>query len=224
MENYQIFVIYWADGAIAEAGVIKDADVASQVIPVGATSLLLPISPDVPDARYWRVNLTTNTVERYTDLQLQKLSTVPPKGFKWDVQLGDFVDGRAKDKVQQDVWEAIKLKRDKRKFGGVKTQVGLAADGVTPVYKWFHSDDGSRLQQMGLVMMGTSIPAGLMWKTMDGTFVEMTSTIAKAVFDAVAEHDTSTFKTAEDHKAAMLAAADPAKYDFSTGWSPIYGE
>lgn len=110
-------------------------------------------------------------------------------------------------------WDAIKAERDRRKAGGVK--VGA---------KWFHSDDGSRIQQMGLVIMGASIPANLQWKTMDGTFITMTQTLASQVFQAVAASDQAIFTAAETHKAAMEASADPASYDYSGGWPKIYGE
>ena len=110
-------------------------------------------------------------------------------------------------------WEAIKGERDRRKAGGVK--VGA---------KWFHSDDGSRIQQMGLVMMGASIPANLQWKTMDDTFITMTQTLASQVFQAVAASDQAIFTAAETHRVAMEASADPASYDYSGGWPKIYGE
>ena len=110
-------------------------------------------------------------------------------------------------------WEGIKGERDRRKAGGVK--VGA---------KWFHSDDGSRIQQMSLVMMGASIPANLQWKTMDGTFITMTQTLASQVFQAVAASDQAIFTAAETHRATMEASADPAAYDYSTGWPKIYGE
>jgi len=114
-------------------------------------------------------------------------------------------------------WEAIKAMRDQRKAGGVKVKVGAAN-------KWFHSDDASRIQQMGLVMMGASIPADLQWKTMDGSFIAMTQTVAGAVFAAAAASDQAVFAVAEGHKAAMEASADPSMYDFSTGWPKMYGE
>lgn len=114
-------------------------------------------------------------------------------------------------------WEAIKAERDRRKAGGVKVKVGTTN-------KWFHSDDASRIQQMGLVMMGASIPADLQWKTMDGTFVGMTQTVAGNVFTAAAANDQAIFAVAETHKVAMEASVDPSTYDFSTGWPKIYGE
>ena len=124
---------------------------------------------------------------------------------------GEIVKELGEIKARQ--WDAIKAERDRRKAGGVK--VGA---------KWFHSDDGSRIQQMGLVMMGTSIPANLQWKTMDGTFITMTQTLASQVFQAVAASDQAIFAVAEQHKATMEASPDPAAYDFSTNWPKIYGE
>ena len=121
------------------------------------------------------------------------------------------------DQIKSDQWNAIKAERDRRKAGGVKVKVGTTN-------KWFHSDDASRIQQMGLVMMGASIPAGLQWKTMDGTFVAMDQTVAGNVFAAAAASDQAIFAVAETHKAAMEASVDPSTYDFSTGWPKIYGE
>lgn len=118
-----------------------------------------------------------------------------------------------KEQAAAHVWNAIKAERDRRKAGGVK--VGA---------KWFHSDDGSRIQQMGLVMMGASIPANLQWKTIDGTFITMTQTLASQVFQAVAASDRAIFAVAETHRATMEASADPASYDYSGGWPKIYGE
>lgn len=112
-----------------------------------------------------------------------------------------------------DIWQRIKAERDRRKAGGVK--VGA---------KWFHSDDGSRIQQMGLVMMGASIPANLQWKTMDGSFITMTQALASQVVQTVAASDQAIFTVAEQHKAAMEASADPASYDYSGDWPKIYGE
>lgn len=115
------------------------------------------------------------------------------------------------------VWDAIKAMRDQRKAGGVKVKVGAAN-------KWFHSDVASRIQQMSLVMMGDGIPADLQWKTMDGSFIAMNQTVAGAVFAAAAASDQAIFAVAEGHRVAMEASADPAAYDYSTGWPAIFGE
>lgn len=111
------------------------------------------------------------------------------------------------------VWEAIKRERDMRKAGGVN--VGE---------HWFHSDADSRIQQIGLVMMGANIPANLQWKTMSGAFVTMAPALAGQIFAATAAHDQAAFAVAEQHRIAMEASTDPAAYDYSAGWPAVYGE
>lgn len=108
-------------------------------------------------------------------------------------------------------WDRIKSERERRRVGGVK--VGS---------HWFHSDDSSRIQQIGLVMMGAGIPPGLMWKTLTLTtapvFVEMTPALAGQIFTAVAAWDQAVFAAAEVHHTAMEASAEPEMYDFAGGW------
>lgn len=109
------------------------------------------------------------------------------------------------------VWERIKAERDRRAALGVK--VGA---------HWFHSDQKSRTQQLGLVLLGAGIPAGLKWKTLTFTpppvFVEMTPALAAAIVQATAASDTAIFAAAEVHRLAMEASAMPQDYDFSAGW------
>lgn len=105
-------------------------------------------------------------------------------------------------------WEQIKAERDKR------TQNG----GYLAVEKWFHSDTFSRSQQIGLVLMGSNIPEGLMWKTMDGSFIEMTQAVANAVFVSAGTQDSATFAYAESLKAQVDASSDPLSIDIYSGW------
>ena len=107
-------------------------------------------------------------------------------------------------------WAAIKAERDRRKSGGVLVSG-----------KWYHSDVDSRIQQLGLVMMGASVPS-VQWKTMDGNFVTMSQTIANGIFQAAAALDMTLFSVAESHRTAMEASADPVAYDFSAGWPTHY--
>ena len=110
-------------------------------------------------------------------------------------------------------WEEIKRERDRR------TQQG----GYQVAGKWYHSDTFSRTQQMGLVMMGAGIPGGLQWKTMDGSFVTMTQTLAGQVFAAAAASDAALFARAEQIKAAM--EADPVNFSLaSQTWPAVFGE
>jgi hypothetical protein len=109
------------------------------------------------------------------------------------------------------VWERIKAERDRRAALGVK--VGA---------HWFHSDQKSRTQQLGMVLLGQSIPAGLQWKTLTFTpppvFVTMTPALAVGIVQSTAASDTAIFTAAEVHRMTMEASATPHEYDFSTGW------
>lgn len=125
---------------------------------------------------------------------------------------------RPVEQVTGPVWERIKAERDRR------TQTGGYKVTVNGVDKWFHSDSQSRIQQLGLLLMGANIPSGLQWKVMDGSFATMTPTIAGAIFAAAAASDHAIFAAAEAHKAAMEAAVNPVEYDFLTGWPLIYSE
>lgn len=112
-------------------------------------------------------------------------------------------------KVQQSMWNAIQAERERRKL-----------QGVPIAGKRYHSDADSRIQQLGLAMMGASIPAGLQWKTMDGSFVEMTPTLAQQIFSGTAQRDASIFQSAEVHRAAMMQLTwqEAESYDYSQGW------
>jgi hypothetical protein len=110
-------------------------------------------------------------------------------------------------------WYAIKNERDRRQAGGVL--VG---------HYWFHSDGVSRIQQLALVMLQSSIPPGLLWKTMSGELVPMTPTLAVQIFQCAVLSDTKIFAIAEQHKVNMYAAEDPSQYDFLSGWPLIYEE
>lgn len=109
-------------------------------------------------------------------------------------------------------WERIKQERDRRTEHG-----GFCVSG-----KWYHSDQKSRSQQLGLVLLGAGIPANLQWKTMDGSFVLMSQGLAQQILAAAAASDTAIFSVAEAHKSAMELSPDPDLYDFSAGWPPVY--
>lgn len=111
-------------------------------------------------------------------------------------------------KLKDDLWSQIKTERDNR------TQHG----GYPAAGKWFHSDTFSRSQQIGLVMMGANIPEGLMWKTMDGSFIEMTPSVANDVFVAAGLQDAATFAQAEALRVQIEASTDPSSIDIKSGW------
>lgn len=108
-------------------------------------------------------------------------------------------------------WLAIKDIRDSIKFGGV--QVGD---------HWFHSDDSSRIQHLGLLALGANLTPGVMWKTLTGAFVEMTPDLAQQIFLATARSELRVFKIAEIKKQEMYASPNPSQYDQYAGWPPTY--
>lgn len=120
------------------------------------------------------------------------------------------------ESITGQIWNDIKIKRD------YLTQNGGYKVVVNGVDKWFHSDIFSRSQQIGLVILGANIPPGLTWKTMDGSFVPMTQSLAAQVFAAAAASDQAIFAKAEQHKAAMEAAEFPEQYDWRTDWPAQY--
>ena len=127
----------------------------------------------------------------------------------------DFADADSRPATADEIRAAklatiadeIKADRDRRK--GLGCPVGPHR---------FHSDDASRIQQLGLVMMGQSMPAGVKWKTMDGSFADMTPTLAAQIFQAQAARDMALFAVCEQHIAAAALADDPLAYDYSAGW------
>lgn len=117
------------------------------------------------------------------------------------------------EQIKIDMWRLIQGERNRRKFCGVK--VGDY---------WFHTDDTSRIQQIGLVMFGANMPPNIMWKTMTTEYVLMTPTLAQQIFQAVAISDMTIFAISEQKRQAMLASQDPGSYDWESGWPIIYGE
>jgi hypothetical protein len=112
---------------------------------------------------------------------------------------------------QEFMWDAIKARRDFLSDTG-----GYLAGG-----KWFHSDAKSKTQQLALAMMGAAVPA-VQWKTMDGSFIAMSQTLAGQIFQAAAQQDMSIFAVAESHRAAMLASSNPMAYKFDGGWPAVF--
>lgn len=114
--------------------------------------------------------------------------------------------------IRAKIWEDIKEYRDHLvQTGGYK---------VNP--HWYHSDTFSRTQQMGLVMMGAGMPAGILWKTLDNGYIPMTPTLAGQIFIAAATQDSALFAKALEHKAAIDASSDPLSYDWTLDWPENY--
>ena len=108
-------------------------------------------------------------------------------------------------------WEEIKAERTRRKEGGV-----LVAG------KWFHTDDPSRIQWLGLVALGAGVPAQP-WKTMDNTTIPLTPSLVQQVFIGLITKEQTIFNHAETLRAAVFASSNPAAVDIQAGWPAVYG-
>lgn len=119
-----------------------------------------------------------------------------------------------KTQHQAQIWEAIKQKRHTITRGGVY---------VKSVKKWFHTDDSSRTQYLALQIL-PELPADLMWKTMDNSFVKMDKALITELAMTILQAEQADFANAERHRAAMMETSNPFDYDFSRGWSDTYDQ
>ncbi len=130
-------------------------------------------------------------------------------------------DAEALAAAQDQVWAAIKAKRDDLKFnGGVK----VAVDGED---KWFYVTVDARTQYANLAATFTRNPTLTIegWRTMDGSFVTMDATLLASIQDNGAVQESTIFAVGVTHETAMMAlttAAAVAAYDYSTGWPVTY--
>lgn len=109
-------------------------------------------------------------------------------------------------------WQQIKTKREAVKYAGVP---------IASVGKTIDTDEGARSQQLGLVLMGASIPSGLMWKFADNSFAPMTPTLAAEVLAATAARDMAVFAVAEGFRSQIGAMSDwqaVIALDITAGW------
>lgn len=116
------------------------------------------------------------------------------------------------DEIRDRKWQEIKAKRDDLVLNG-----GFRVDD-----KWYHSDEKSRIQQLGLLHLGVNIPDALYWKTMDSSFILMTAVLINRIFAAAIQSDTMLHKIAEEHRAALNSSEDSWNYDFSGRWPTLF--
>ena len=91
--------------------------------------------------------------------------------------------------------------------------------------KWFHSDQSSKIQQMSLLLVGQNIPQGLLWKTMDGSFVEMTPELAQNIFFTAIQNETILFAQGEQFRQFVRSPEfNPETFDVTKGWVTAYWE
>lgn len=109
-------------------------------------------------------------------------------------------------------WDEVKAKRDAVKYSGVP---------IASVGKVIDTDEGARTQQLGLVLMGAALPAGLLWKFWDNTFSPMTPALAQEILATTAARDMAVFSVGEAYRAQINAMTDwqaVLSLDISAGW------
>lgn len=96
-------------------------------------------------------------------------------------------------------WAEIKAKREAVKYAGVP---------ITSVGKVIDTDEGARTQQLGLVLMGASLPQGLLWRFADNTLVPMTPALAQEIMQTTAERDIAVFAVGEAYRSQINVMTD----------------
>lgn len=111
-----------------------------------------------------------------------------------------IIDGYdALDAARKQKWVEIKAKREAVKYAGVP---------IVSVGKVIDTDEGARTQQLGLVMMGASLPSGLLWKFADNTLVPMTPALAQEIMQTTAERDIAVFAVGEAYRSQINVMTD----------------
>lgn len=124
----------------------------------------------------------------------------PPEGYSEDTHYRTEIDDSpyvVYTEKPTEVLDALRWDRLKTHRDNLTDQGGVY---VASVDKWFHTDPKSKLQQVALTVMGANLPAGIMWKTMDGSFVELTPTLVQQIFGLQAAREQAIFAVAEQKR------------------------
>ena len=124
-----------------------------------------------------------------------------------------------KAEQQDEMWERIKQKRyDNLRHGVYIKSVG----------KWFQTDDATRLQYLTLrTLPDKSFPLKEPWRTMDNTDLppeKCTKALFEEIVMQMVSDEMADYHNAKRHRAAMLKAENPLKYDYSDGWTANFDE
>lgn len=110
-------------------------------------------------------------------------------------------------RTRMSVWERAKRERDRR-----------YTSGMFVLTRWFQTDDAARLRVMLMVARGASLPANTRWRTIDGSFINMTPTRASNLLEAMLDYEQQVFERAESLRDEIAASAIPLTIDILAGW------
>lgn len=115
------------------------------------------------------------------------------------------------------LWSEVKERRRRCVLAGALVVIG-GAD------RWFHTDLDSRTQWLAMRGDGDQLEAGIAWKTMDGSFVQLTPAIVTEVYAAIRAKERAAFVRGEQLWAQLNAAPDPLTVPLDVGWPASFGE
>jgi len=135
------------------------------------------------------------------------------------------------EQQQTTLLNAINSERGWRWRAGFPVQVG----GVT---KWFHSDEFSLTQHLGLKDKARDVLAAggalsdsitiagqpVYWSTMDGSQVAITAQVAFDLVAGAALQQALVFLSSQAHEVAINAAEDLSDYDVLANWPAVFVE
>ncbi|MCQ8103235.1 DUF4376 domain-containing protein [Methylomonas sp. SURF-2] len=128
--------------------------------------------------------------------------------------------------------EALDVERSRRWRAGFPVQIG---GGIT---KWFHSDEFSLTQHLGLKDKARDLLAAggamsdaitisgqtVYWSTMDGSPVAITAQLAFDLVSSAGLQQALVFAASQVHRAAINSAEDLSGYDVLANWPAVFGE
>lgn len=127
--------------------------------------------------------------------------------------------------ARERMWYKLMDIRDRRK-----------SQGVLVGENWFHTDADSRIQWLGLKDSARDLLAEggllsdpvtmdgspILWKTMSGSFVPVTVSLAFQMVHEIKRLDAALFLLCEQKKAELNASESPHEFDTESGWIPGY--
>lgn len=151
------------------------------------------------------------------DIKVSGTKPTPYSKFNVEIKQWEIDENKREEyltKTREEVWEKIKERRLQAMETGIYHP---------KLQKWFHTDIEA---QRNYALLGHAVNSPLYqpkrWKTMDGTFIEMTKEVFQDVLALALKKADDDYRNAEIHKAKLMVSTDPLAYDYSTGWSAGY--
>lgn len=195
---------------------------------VDKTTLTIQLAGELPDS--WANIPSINTLNSLAIADLE-WAGYPNKGFLSeadaralapDNHIFQSAINTYRSNACDEIWEKMKVDRDKRRLGGLKMNVG-GKD------YWFWTDEANR-SQYGLLdsmALRNNLPTSFVldnWKTMTGEKIPFTVALLRQVIDSGISQEKVIYNHMEEHYTLMLASPDPSLYDYTTGFPQTFDE